>query len=67
MGKHRVINWVNFIHFIKLESQRSIEKLSNSANYNIVYNKHLKKNLSYEQNLNKEKKKQIMNEDSIKM
>ena len=36
LGKHRIINWVNFINFIKLESQRSIDKLYNNeiqANY----------------------------------
>ena len=27
LGKSRIINWVNFIHFIKKESERSIEKL----------------------------------------
>ena len=35
LGKHRIINWVNFIHFIKSESSRSIEKLLNSVNYNV--------------------------------
>ena len=35
LGKNRVINWVNFIHFIKLESQRSVGKLNNNQNYNI--------------------------------
>ena len=34
LGKHRIINWVNFINFIKLESQRSIDKLYNSLNKN---------------------------------
>lgn len=32
LGKHLVVNWVNFIEFIKSESSRSIEKLLNSAN-----------------------------------
>ena len=32
LGKHRVVNWVNFIEFIKSESSRSVEKLLNSAN-----------------------------------
>ena len=27
LGKSRIVNWVNFIHFIKKESERSIEKL----------------------------------------
>ena len=35
LGKNRVINWVNFIHFIKMESQRSVEKLINTQNFNI--------------------------------
>ena len=35
LSKNRVINWVNFIHFIKMESQRSVEKLINNQNYNI--------------------------------
>ena len=35
LGKHRIINWINFIHFIKQESQRSIEKLLNLQNYNM--------------------------------
>ena len=34
LGKHRIINWVNFIHFIKSESSRSIERLMNSVNNN---------------------------------
>ena len=33
LGKHRIINRVNFIYFIK--SERSIEKLLNSVNYNV--------------------------------
>ena len=37
LGNHRIINWVNFIHFIKTESQRSIEKLMNN-NYNNMNN-----------------------------
>ena len=35
LGKHRIINRVNFIHFIKSESSRSIEKLLNSVKYNV--------------------------------
>ena len=34
LGKHRIINWVNFINFIKLESQRSIDKLYNNTTFN---------------------------------
>ena len=32
LGKFRIVNWVNFIHFIKEESSLSIEKLLNSKN-----------------------------------
>ena len=35
LGKNLVINWVNFIYFIKMESQRSVEKLIYNQNYNI--------------------------------
>ena len=34
LGKHRIINWVNFINFIKLESQRSINKLYGGTTFN---------------------------------
>ena len=34
LGKNRIINWVNFIHFIKSESSPSIERLMNSGNNN---------------------------------
>ena len=34
LGKHRIINWINFINFIKLESQRSIDKLYNNTTSN---------------------------------
>ena len=37
LGRKRVINWVNFIHFIKNESNRSIDKLLINANYNKAY------------------------------
>ena len=37
LGKKRIINWVNFLHFIKNESDRSINKLLNKANYNKIY------------------------------
>ena len=30
LGKYRIVNWVNFIHFMKEESSRSIEKLLSS-------------------------------------
>ena len=38
LGKHRLINWVNFINFIKLESQRSIDKLYNNISINQNFN-----------------------------
>ena len=41
LGKNRYINWVNFIHFIKTESQRNLNKLHENANLNILT---LKKN-----------------------
>ena len=37
LGKKRIINWVNFIHFLKNESNRSVDKLLSSSNYNKVY------------------------------
>ena len=36
LGKNRYINWVNFIHFIKTESQRNLNKLHENANLNIL-------------------------------
>ena len=36
LGKNRLINWVNFIDFIKSESSRSIQKLLTAANSNIT-------------------------------
>ena len=37
LGKRRLINWINFLDFIKKESQRSIDKLMNSQNNNKIY------------------------------
>ena len=34
LGKKRIINWVNFMNFIKLESERTITKLLNNSNIN---------------------------------
>ena len=48
LGKSRIVNWVNFIHFIKKESERSIEKLfSNTITKSdiIIKSTLLKKNL----------------------
>ena len=54
LGKQRIINWVNFIHFIKSESGRSIEKLMNSNNNNLKIFKML---IEKEKILKKEKNK----------
>lgn len=32
LGKNRIINWVNFLNFIKDESERSITKLLDNSN-----------------------------------
>ena len=45
LGKKRIINWVNFIHFLKNESNRSVDKLLSSSNYNKVYFEKKKKML----------------------
>lgn len=44
LGEKRVINWINFLHFIKEESNRTITKLQENANFNklYAYNKNLK-------------------------
>ena len=48
LGKNRIINWVNFIYFIKLESRRSIEKLTNTDKQIIILdlNNNKKENIS---------------------
>ena len=61
LGKHRIINWVNFIHFIKSESGRSIEKLMNSNNNNLKIFKML---IEKEKIIKKEKNK--FNKEIIK-
>ena len=43
LGKYRIINWINFIDFIKKESVRSIEKLLENANNNKLYDKNFNK------------------------
>ena len=35
LGKHRLINWVNFLNFLKEESQRFIDKLYNATSSQI--------------------------------
>ena len=47
LGKNRIINWVNFIYFIKCESKRSIEKLINSNKIFILILIILKMNLKH--------------------
>ena len=42
LGKNRIVNWVNFINFIKDESSRSLEKLMNY--YGTAENKSISKN-----------------------
>ena len=37
LGNHRIINWINFLSFIKDESVRSIKKLLHHANKNVNY------------------------------
>ena len=44
LGKHRLINWVNFLNFLKEESQRSINKLYNATGGNL-------KNIPFEEQL----------------
>ena len=46
LGKRRLVNWVNFLNFIKDESKRSIEKLLNSSQQyenSLLSNYYLKK------------------------
>ena len=54
LGKKRVINWINFINFIKEESGRSIKKLYGNEIYTFTNNDKI--NLE-----NKEKKEEIIN------
>ena len=44
LGKYRIINWVNFMNFLKEESQRSITKLYNATSSNLK-NKDFKEQL----------------------
>ena len=55
LGKHRIINWINFINFIKEESDRSIQKLFKEANmYKNKINTKIDviKNLKYDEYIN---------------
>ena len=45
LGKNRVTNWVNFLNFLKEESQRSINKLYNATGKNL-------KNIPFEEQIN---------------
>ena len=45
LGEKRKINWINFLHFIKEESNRSLNKLINDTNYNLnIYDEKIKNN-----------------------
>ena len=44
LGKYRIVNWVNFMNFLKEESQRSISKLFNATS-NHLKNKQFKDQL----------------------
>ena len=45
LGEKRIINWINFLHFIKEESNRSLNKLINDTNYNLnIYDEKIKNN-----------------------
>ena len=60
LGQHRVINWVNFIDFIKKESERSIEKLKNHKNFNSDISNYFEdKNNNLNINNNQKKQKKI--------
>ena len=66
LGKSRIINWVNFINFIKLESERTIEKLLNNSNINkSFFNKDkMNKNINFndkEKTAMDEKQNNILN------
>ena len=62
LGQHRVINWVNFIDFIKKESERSIEKLINHKNFNSdIMNYYKDNNININSNQLKTKKEQKKN------
>ena len=36
LGEKRIVNWISFLHFIKEESDRSINKLINNNNSNLI-------------------------------
>ena len=62
LGKTRIVNWVNFIHFIKKESERSIEKLINHKNFNSdIMNYYKDNNININSNQLKTKKEQKKN------
>ena len=59
LGKHRVINWINFLNFLKLESDRIINKLLDNSNHNLQLNDNNNKSNSNSNNNNED-------EESIK-
>ena len=61
LGKKRIINWINFLNFLKNESKSSIDKLLLNANYNKAFIEKSKKNeeknaFIIDENKNKQKK-----------
>ena len=75
LGEKRIINWINFLHFIKEESNRSLNKLINDTNYNLnIYDEKIKNNEYNKQpnnqytidvNLKKSEKKNQIENDRI--
>ena len=61
LGKNRYINWVNFIHFIKTESQRHLNKLHENANPNKLN----LKNKNDKNKLNEPESKTIINDEIL--
>ena len=41
LGNKKIINWINFMNFIKSKNDRSIEKLLKNANINYKYKERL--------------------------
>ena len=39
LGNKKYVNWVNFLNFLKTESERSIKKLVELANHNVKFSK----------------------------
>ena len=73
LGKFRIVNWINFIHFIKEESSRSIEKLLNKNskidNFTTLDKGHsLIENLNeFDENINTKKTESIKDDKENKL